>query len=245
MMMIDMGQSNIFIGYSIGPANSSMNFTKGMLVVVNIVESWPVEAASILDCTMGKDSVSTHIRNRIFGWKSRFLSFGGRLIVPKFVLTSLSVYALSFFKAPLGTISYIESLLNNFFWGGSEDNSKIFWISWKNVCPGKDSGGFGVRQMREINTALLGKWCWSLLVNRCGLWYRVMVARYGEEAVRLVVGGLSSSLLWREVVKIRDGVHVDGGGWFEESIVRRVVFLLSNYVGIVVFHCFVEAHMYR
>lgn len=140
MMMIDMGQSNIFIGYSIGPANSSvishlqfaddtlllgvkslenvralptvlvltktvsvlkMNFTKGMLVVVNIVESWPVEAASILDCTMGKvpflylglpiggntqcllfqDSVSTHIRNRIFGWKSRFLSFGGRLIL--------------------------------------------------------------------------------------------------------------------------------------------------------------------
>lgn len=144
------------------------------------------------------------------------------MIVPKSVLTSLSVYALSFFKAPLGTISYIESLLNNFFWGGSEDNSKIFWISWKNVCPGKDSGGFGVRQMREFNTALLGKWCWSLLVNRCGLWYRVMVARYGEEAVRLVVGGLSSSLLWREVVKIRDGVRVDGGGWFEESIVRRV-----------------------
>lgn len=76
--------------------------------------------------------------------------------------------------------------------------------------------------MREFNTALLGKWCWSLLVNRGGLWYRVMVGRYGEEAVRLVVGGLSSSLLWREVVKIRDGVRVDGGGWFEDSIVRRV-----------------------
>lgn len=93
MMMIDMVQSNIFIGYNIGPANSSVishlqfaddtlllgvkslenvqalptvlvltktmsvlkvNFTKGMLVVVNIAESWPVEAASILDCTMGK-----------------------------------------------------------------------------------------------------------------------------------------------------------------------------------------------
>lgn len=144
------------------------------------------------------------------------------MILPKSVLTSLSVYALSFFKAPLGTISSIESLLNIFFWGGSEDNSNFFWISWKNVCLGKESGGFGVRQIREFSTSLLGKWYWSLLVNRDGLWYRVMVARYGEEAVRLVVGGLSGSLLWREVVKIRDGVHVDGGGWFEESIVRRV-----------------------
>jgi hypothetical protein len=30
----------------------------------------------------------------------------------------LSVYALSFFKAPASTISSIKSLLINFFWGG-------------------------------------------------------------------------------------------------------------------------------
>ncbi|GAU10089.1 hypothetical protein TSUD_422280, partial [Trifolium subterraneum] len=34
------------------------------------------------------------------GWNSRFLSFGGRLVMLKSVLTSLPVYALSFFKAP-------------------------------------------------------------------------------------------------------------------------------------------------
>jgi hypothetical protein len=32
-------------------------------------------------------------------------------------LTSLPVYGLSFFKAPSGIISSIESLLINFFWG--------------------------------------------------------------------------------------------------------------------------------
>lgn len=31
-----------------------VNFTKGMLVGVNIDEYWLVEAVSILDCTMGK-----------------------------------------------------------------------------------------------------------------------------------------------------------------------------------------------
>ncbi|MCI47364.1 cysteine-rich receptor-like protein kinase, partial [Trifolium medium] len=40
--------------------------------------------------------VLARIKNRLSGWKSRFLSFGGRLILLKSVLTSLHVYALSF-----------------------------------------------------------------------------------------------------------------------------------------------------
>ncbi|MCI76601.1 receptor-like kinase [Trifolium medium] len=36
--------------------------------------------------------------------------------------------------------------------------------------------------MKEFNTALLGKWCWRMLVDKTGLLYRVLVARYGEEA---------------------------------------------------------------
>jgi len=43
---------------------------------------------------------------------------GGRLVLLKSVLSSLPVYALSFFKAPAGIISSIESLFNSFFWGG-------------------------------------------------------------------------------------------------------------------------------
>jgi hypothetical protein len=66
------------------------------------------------------EPVLTRKRNRLSGWKSRFLSFGGRLVLVKSVLTSLHVYALSFFKAPAGTLSFIESLLINFSWGGGE-----------------------------------------------------------------------------------------------------------------------------
>ncbi|MCH92100.1 transposon TX1 putative protein, partial [Trifolium medium] len=46
------------------------------------------------------EPVLTRIQNRLSGWKSRFLSFGGRLVLLKSVLTSLPVFALSFFKAP-------------------------------------------------------------------------------------------------------------------------------------------------
>jgi hypothetical protein len=58
------------------------------------------------------------LKNKLFEWKSRFLFYGGRLILLKSVLTSLSVYDLSFFKVLAGVISSIESLLINFFLGG-------------------------------------------------------------------------------------------------------------------------------
>jgi hypothetical protein len=36
--------------------------------------------------------VLARLKNILSGWKSRFLSFGGRLILLKYVLTSLPVY---------------------------------------------------------------------------------------------------------------------------------------------------------
>jgi len=84
------------------------------------------------------------LKSRLFRWKSRFLSFGGRLTLLKSAMTSLPVYALSFFKALSGIISSNKSLLK-FFLGGSEDHKKIPWINWNIDCLRKDYGGLGVR----------------------------------------------------------------------------------------------------
>ena len=136
-----------------------------MLVGVNISDSWLVEAASILNCKMGHvpflylglsiggnprclafwDPVLCTVKSRLSGWKICFLSLGGRLTLLKFVLTSLHVYALSFFKAPSGIISSIESLLKIFFWVGREEHRKISWINWDTICLRKEFGGLGIR----------------------------------------------------------------------------------------------------
>ncbi|XP_039687924.1 uncharacterized protein [Medicago truncatula] len=156
-----------------------VNFNKSLLVGVNIGESWLLEAASVLNCKVGKilflylglsiggdprklafwEPVVSTIKTRLSGWQSCFLSFGGRLVLLKSVLTSLPVYALSFFKSP------------------------------------SDRGGF---------------------------WYRVLVARYGEEARRLEVGGRSVSSWWKEVAKIKDGVGEDDEGWFVGKVSKLV-----------------------
>jgi len=111
-----------------------VNFNKSMLVGVNISASWLSEAAFVLSCKLGMvpflylglpmegnpqrlrfwEPVGNRIKSRMSGWNSWVLSFDSRLVLLKYVLTSLHVYALSLCKAPSGIISSIESQLNKF-----------------------------------------------------------------------------------------------------------------------------------
>jgi hypothetical protein len=115
-----------------------VNFSKSQLVGVNVPASWLSEAAMVLNCKVGSipfvylglpiggnarrlvfwEPLLSRLKSRLSSWNSKHLSLGGRLVLLKFVLSSLPVYALSFFKAPSGIISSIESILNCFFWGG-------------------------------------------------------------------------------------------------------------------------------
>jgi len=121
-----------------------------MLTGININTSWLSKIASVLNYRVGTlpfvylglpigddarrlefwQPVLNRIRTRLSSWNKKNLSFGGRLILLKFILSSLPVYFLSFFKAPTGIIPSIESLFKSFFFwgGGGEDFRKIAWV---------------------------------------------------------------------------------------------------------------------
>jgi len=52
----------------------------------------------------------------LHGWKSKNIYTSGCLVLIKFVLSLFSIYFLSFFKAPMGMISFIGSPLKK-YWG--------------------------------------------------------------------------------------------------------------------------------
>lgn len=58
------------------------------------------------------DPVVEMVRKRLRGWDNLYM--GGGLMILKFVLSAISIYYLSFFKAPIGIISKIEALFNYF-----------------------------------------------------------------------------------------------------------------------------------
>ncbi|KEH37467.1 hypothetical protein MTR_2g038700 [Medicago truncatula] len=175
-----------------------------MLTGVNISSSWLSEAAAVLNCKTGLipfmylglpiggderklyfwKPVLDRISARLSSWNNKYLSSSGRLILLKYILSSLPVYFLSFFKA-------------------------------------HSQGGLGVRKLGDFNLSLLDKWCWRLLVDKNGLWYRVLKARYGEIGGMVKEGGRHSSRWWRMICNVRDGSGLLVGRWFDDNI-RRV-----------------------
>jgi len=96
-------------------------------------------------------------------------------------------------------------------------------LDWlKNCLFTKGPWRVGVRQMREFNIALLGKWYWMMLVDRGGIWFRVLVAYYGVEGGKLKEGGQFWSTWCREIAKIHDEAGGVRGGWLEDSVSKKV-----------------------
>ncbi|XP_024630905.2 uncharacterized protein [Medicago truncatula] len=156
-----------------------VNFHKSMLVVVNIGSSWLYEAASVLSCKVGTvpflylgmpiggnprrlcfwEPIVNRIKSRLSGWNSRFLSFGGRLVLLKSVLTSLPVYALSFFKAP-AVVRYGE-LGGRLEVGGR--SVSCWWSEVRRLRDGVGDGGsgwFGDQVLRRVGDAVVTSF-WS------------------------------------------------------------------------------------
>jgi len=100
--------------------------------------------------------------------------------------------------------------------GGSVDHRKISWFDWQSIYRSQEVGGLGVRRIKDFNIALLGKWCWRLLVDSDSLWCRVLSAHYGVEDDRVREGGREASSWWRDVSAIRSEE------WFHANISQVV-----------------------
>jgi hypothetical protein len=94
------------------------------------------------------------------GWKSRFLSFEGHLILLKSVLTSLPIYIHSLFKASSDIISTIKSIYNKKIkkiGGGVRILGKCLGLIGDLFVYERSMDSWGVRKLKEYNYALLGK----------------------------------------------------------------------------------------
>jgi len=134
----------------------------------------PFKAKSIWDDVVGK------IVWRLASWQQMYLSKGGRVTLIKSTLFNLLTYFLSLFPIPFNVASCIEKLHRDFLWEGVGEEFKYHLVSWSTICSPISQGGLGIRNLRIINKALLGKWLWHYLHERerlCGypLWMQSTV----------------------------------------------------------------------
>ena len=89
----------------------------------------------------------------IKGWKAKCLSFAGRLIMVKHVLSSIPLHISLVIPIPSKSSLKIERLMRNFLWSSSSDKKRSNMVNWKVVCLPKSEGGLGLRKVKEFNEA--------------------------------------------------------------------------------------------
>ncbi|XP_074278251.1 uncharacterized protein LOC141601845 [Silene latifolia] len=90
------------------------------------------------DCTRLVEKVVGRIR----GWGAKKLSYAGRLVLIRVVLTQLHSFWTRVFVIPLTVIDRIKGICRNYLWSGSDQYLKTPALSWEKICNEKRYGGW-------------------------------------------------------------------------------------------------------
>ncbi|CAJ2665105.1 unnamed protein product [Trifolium pratense] len=165
-----------------------------------------------------KKAIFSYIKDRIWkrinSWRGRALSKAGKEIMIKSVLQAIPAYVMSLFILPSSFIDDIEKMINAFWWGGGNGNSKgIHWLAWERLACPKDKGGLGFRNFEAFNMAMVAKQAWKILQNPDTLVARLIKARYFPRSTLLEASlGYNPSFAWRSIWKARQllpSLHLD------------------------------------
>ncbi|XP_074296921.1 uncharacterized protein LOC141627584 [Silene latifolia] len=121
-----------------------------------------------IDCNILVDRMIARIR----GWNSRKISYSGRLILVKFVLSTIHNYWSQIFVLPAGIMDRIQALCRTFLWEGTDTYSKSPLVSWNVLCMDKKQEGLGLTDSKLWNYAAIGKLVWWIASKQDHLWIK-------------------------------------------------------------------------
>ncbi|KAL2237429.1 UNVERIFIED_CONTAM: hypothetical protein Sindi_0934600, partial [Sesamum indicum] len=98
-------------------------------------------------------------------WKSKSLSYAGRLELVRSVIQGVECFWLQVFPLPAVVIEKIHRLCRNFLW-----NSRRAPVAWEEICHPKEEGGLGIRHIQSWNVALLARVLWNIHRKADTLW---------------------------------------------------------------------------
>lgn len=73
----------------------------------------------------------------------KLLSADGRELLVKVVAQAIPLYVMNSFLLPRFFCDDLNKMVARFWWGGSDDEQKIHWLSWERFCSTKCDGGLG------------------------------------------------------------------------------------------------------
>ncbi|GJX07697.1 RNA-directed DNA polymerase, eukaryota, reverse transcriptase zinc-binding domain protein [Tanacetum coccineum] len=179
-LRINMGKSKI-MGILVSKNIVSRAASKlGCLLLTTPFTYLGTKVGDSMTRTKSWKEVINKVTSRLSKWKMKALSIGGRLTLLKSVLSSIPIFHLSIFKAPIAVLGKLESIRAHFFNGHYPNNKKPSWTKWTNILAPKAKGGLGVSSLFTLNRALMLKWVWRFHAQSLSFWARFIKSIHGD-----------------------------------------------------------------
>ncbi|GJU57981.1 hypothetical protein Tco_1235747 [Tanacetum coccineum] len=155
-------------------------------------------------CANNCKSLIDKIKNKVYIWKSKCLSYAGRLLLIASVLESIHVYWASVFLFPKSVMNDINKLLKWFLWN-QWDKAKV---AWKNICRPKSKGGLGLKDLGVWNKAMIVKHLWHIITNKETLWVKwINTVKLKSRSIWTANEETNDSWGWKNIIRMRDEVR--------------------------------------
>jgi hypothetical protein len=102
-------------------ASNFLNCRRGLLPFKYL--GLPIGANPKSDSTW--DPLLESLRKRLFSWRNKHISLGGRIIMVNAVLNAIPIFYLSFLKMSAKVLKKIVRIQREFLWGGVKGGKKI------------------------------------------------------------------------------------------------------------------------
>ena len=95
--------------------------------------------------------------HKLSGWKAKFLSFAGRAVLIKSVMSAIPNHIMQGVALPSHICDKLDKLNRDFLWGSMSEKRKLHLVGWSKIVRPKEDGGLGIPTAKAKNIALLAK----------------------------------------------------------------------------------------
>ncbi|XP_026411017.1 uncharacterized protein LOC113306274 [Papaver somniferum] len=111
-----------------------------------------------------------HVITRIQSWKANTLSYVGRILLIKAVLSSMLVFWTACFVLPKKTIKALNTIFRNFLWACIDLTYKHPSVNWTIIFMSFKEGGLGIRCIATTNTTANLRHIWDIVSKKDTIW---------------------------------------------------------------------------
>ena len=82
--------------------------------------------------------------SKLSGWKEKFLSFVGRIVLIRSVMTVLPNHVMQGVALPSQLCEKLDKINRDFLWGSSTEKKKLHLVGWSKIIRPKEEGGLDI-----------------------------------------------------------------------------------------------------